>query len=128
MRSFKDIGFATEVISYSTPAMDAARISAGLGEIGRKACHYPGLIFFARHSEDFESMLGGVDEVCNSDLPAILGDDDVARLAADMERRRNGRAGRRAVVAGQHGSGSPVTHPVQDGTGLRVRRTGGFDN
>ncbi|MFF4989433.1 hypothetical protein ACFY19_19735 [Streptosporangium saharense] len=89
VRSFKDKGFATEVIPYSTPAMDVDRISAGLGEIGRKACHYPGLIFFAGRSEDFESMLGGVNEVCNSDPPAILGDDDVARLAADVERRKN---------------------------------------
>ncbi|MER7212070.1 hypothetical protein ABT340_33870 [Streptosporangium sp. NPDC000239] len=88
-KSFKEIGFATEVIPYSTPSVDSSRISAGLIDLGRQACHYSGLIFFAGRAEDFESMLGGVNEACNSEPPTILGGDDVARLAADAERRKN---------------------------------------
>ncbi|MFD0884263.1 hypothetical protein ACFQ08_06825 [Streptosporangium algeriense] len=89
VKSFEAIGFATEVIPYSTPYADVSRASAGLIEIGRKACRYSGLIFFAGRAEDFESMLGGINEVCNSRPPAVLGGDDVARMAADVERRKN---------------------------------------
>ncbi|MFC0038050.1 ABC transporter substrate-binding protein [Actinomadura rayongensis] len=89
--SFAAHGFRVENVEYSPP--QAAGVdpldAPGPGEVGQQSCSYDGVVFFAGRSEDFESLLGGVNQVCHSSPPVLLGGDDVVRLAADPERRAN---------------------------------------
>ncbi len=75
--------FAPPPAAGGEPVSDAP----GPGTVGQRSCSYPGVVFFAGRAEDFESMLGGINESCNSDPPTLIGGDDVARLAADADRR-----------------------------------------
>ncbi|REK90872.1 hypothetical protein DY245_07755 [Streptomyces inhibens] len=89
-RRFRGRGFAVERTSFTPPPPPGEEPSSdapGPGAVGQRSCSYPGVVFFAGRSEDFESLLGGINESCNSDPPAIIGGDDVARLAADADRR-----------------------------------------
>ncbi|MFG2892409.1 ABC transporter substrate-binding protein [Streptomyces sp. NPDC048248] len=88
--SFRARGFEVEKTAFAPPpAAGGAPVSdaPGPGTVGQRSCSYPGVVFFAGRAEDFESMLGGINESCNSDPPALIGGDDVARLAADADRR-----------------------------------------
>ncbi|MFF4947809.1 hypothetical protein [Streptomyces chattanoogensis] len=87
---FRERGFTVERVSYTPPPApggEPVSDAPGAGAVGRRTCAYPGLVFFAGRSEDFETLLGGINESCNSSPPALIGGDDVARLAADEERR-----------------------------------------
>ncbi|MGP8303783.1 hypothetical protein ACTPOK_38915 [Streptomyces inhibens] len=87
---FRGRGFAVERTSFTPPPPPGEEPSSdapGPGAVGQRSCSYPGVVFFAGRSEDFESLLGGINESCNSDPPTIIGGDDVARLAADADRR-----------------------------------------
>ncbi|MEU8787290.1 hypothetical protein [Streptomyces sp. NPDC048637] len=82
-------GFTVEKTSFTPPpppGADPSSDAPGPGTVGQRSCSYPGVVFFAGRSEDFESLLGGINESGNSDPPTLLGGDDVARLAADADR------------------------------------------
>ncbi|MGA5561185.1 hypothetical protein ACPCUV_08400 [Streptomyces platensis] len=89
---FRARGFTVEKTTFTPPpppGADPSSDAPGPGTVGQRSCSYPGVVFFAGRSEDFESLLGGINESCNSDPPTLLGGDDVARLAADAERRQH---------------------------------------
>ncbi|MFV0131319.1 hypothetical protein ACLGI4_27030 [Streptomyces sp. HMX112] len=86
--AFAAAGFPVEQQGYKpSPAPPEAAGRPGARTVGERACGYQGLVFFAGRSEDFETLLSGVNSACGSDPPALLGGDDVARLAADPVRR-----------------------------------------
>ncbi|MEV0371297.1 hypothetical protein AB0I10_15930 [Streptomyces sp. NPDC050636] len=89
-KRFRSKGFVVERTSFAPPPAPGAEPSSdapGPGAVGQRSCSYRGLVFFAGRSEDFESLLGGINESCNSAPPTLIGGDDVARLAADADRR-----------------------------------------
>ncbi|MFG2205992.1 hypothetical protein [Streptomyces sp. NPDC048638] len=89
-QQFRTRGFRVEKVTYTPPPApggEPVSDAPGAGAVGRQTCSYPGLVFFAGRSEDFETLLGGISESCNSAPPPLIGGDDVARLAADPERR-----------------------------------------
>ncbi|MFF4602876.1 hypothetical protein ACFY12_09025 [Streptomyces sp. NPDC001339] len=89
-QQFRSRGFAAAKALFTPPPPPGEEPSSdapGPGTVGRQTCSYQGVVFFAGRSEDFESLLGGINESCHSDPPVLIGGDDVARLAADAERR-----------------------------------------
>ncbi|WP_310726031.1 hypothetical protein [Streptomyces sp. N2A] len=89
-RRFRAREFAVERTAFTPPPPPGREPSSdapGPGTVGQRSCSYPGVVFFAGRSEDFESLLGGINESCNSAPPVLIGGDDVARLAADADRR-----------------------------------------
>ncbi|MEU9122625.1 hypothetical protein AB0C96_22640 [Streptomyces sp. NPDC048506] len=89
-RRFRARGFTVATTLFTPPPAPGEEPSSdapGPGTVGQRSCSYQGVVFFAGRSEDFESLLGGINESCNSDPPVLIGGDDVARLAADAERR-----------------------------------------
>lgn len=89
-KSFTAAGFRVQVKQYVPPqirngiSQDGAQ---GAHAVGEGACDYPGLVFFASRSEDFAKVLEGTNRACGSHPPVFLGDDDVARFAADPRLR-----------------------------------------
>ncbi|MGW9042959.1 hypothetical protein ACWGQL_10450 [Streptomyces lydicus] len=91
-RRFKARGFTVERTPFTPPpppGQEPSSDAPGPGTVGQRSCSYRGVVFFAGRAEDFESLLGGINESCNSAPPALLGGDDVARLAADVDRREH---------------------------------------
>ncbi|MGG7575395.1 ABC transporter substrate-binding protein [Streptomyces sirii] len=91
-KRFRARGFQVEKTVFTPPPPPGAEPSSdapGPGAVGQRSCSYRGVVFYAGRSEDFEALLGGINESCNSDPPTLIGGDDVARLAADAERREH---------------------------------------
>ncbi|WP_395575620.1 hypothetical protein [Streptomyces sp. BK79] len=88
VRSFDSAGFrVTEQGYVPSPAPEGLPGGASPGELGKKACGYGGLVFFAGRTEDFMTVLEATNARCGRTPPTFLGGDDVARLGADPERR-----------------------------------------
>ncbi|MER7841932.1 hypothetical protein ABTY98_40120 [Streptomyces sp. NPDC096040] len=87
--SFHDAGFEVEQQAYKPASPSSGTPNApGVSEVGAGTCHYPGLIFFAGRSEDFDTVLSAANDSCgSSDPPTLLAGDDIARLAANPDRR-----------------------------------------
>ncbi|MFB7497247.1 hypothetical protein ACFC09_21600 [Streptomyces sp. NPDC056161] len=87
--AFRKAGFQVDQQGYTpSPAPVGAPSGPGARTTGEQACGYPGLVFFAGRSEDFETVLGATNDTCGTNPPRFLGGDDVARLGADPERRK----------------------------------------
>jgi len=87
-RSFAGAGFSVDDKSY-VPSPPPKRISGdGARSVGKAACRYTGVVFFAGRSEDVANVLQGINDVCGTTPPTFLGGDDVARFAADPKQRR----------------------------------------
>ncbi|WP_220189070.1 hypothetical protein [Streptomyces phytophilus] len=86
--AFERAGFDVGVAGFE-PSYSQAEASGrpGARTVGQDACNHRGLVFFAGRSDDFEAILNGANETCGSNPPAFLGGDDVARLAANADRR-----------------------------------------
>ncbi|AJE86018.1 hypothetical protein SLNWT_5642 [Streptomyces albus] len=82
-RSFEAAGFSVGTRSFAPPK----GTGSGAVQLGQEACDFRGLLFFAGRSEDFSSLLSGIDENCGSGPPRLMGGDDVARFAADPKQR-----------------------------------------
>ncbi|PSM38708.1 hypothetical protein C6Y14_34505 [Streptomyces dioscori] len=88
--AFKEKGFTVTPWEFVSEAAPVGSFSGtpGAHSAGPDVCRdKKRMVFFAGRSEDFEAILGAVDQTCGTSEPFILGGDDVARLGADMKRR-----------------------------------------
>jgi ABC-type branched-subunit amino acid transport system substrate-binding protein len=55
--------------------------------VGQQLCFAGSLVFFTGRPADFEQLLDGVNQTCNSTPPTILAGDDVSRYVANADLR-----------------------------------------
>ncbi|WP_461033543.1 hypothetical protein [Streptomyces mayteni] len=87
VEAFRSFDFEVESQAFEPTVTGPGTSEPGPRTVGEATCGHQGLVFFAGRSEDFASVLSGANYACGSTPPRFLAGDDVARLAADVDRR-----------------------------------------
>ncbi len=85
------VGFRIEATEAFAPDSwtSAEHVDApSADDVGRQACGFPGVIFYAGRNIDFETVLHSINLHCQSAPPVIIGNDAISRYVAETTKRR----------------------------------------